>query len=115
MKLQVFSLRYDVDSGRFDNQAVQDFFHDHTAISISDHMVIIDGLPVLVLLVTYREKQDSIRVIPPVAREEIILADPDKPLFAALRKWRNDRAKREGRPSYVIFTNFIGTLGKDPW
>ena len=38
-------------------------------------------------------------------REDVVIADADKPLFMALRKWRNDRAKREGRPSYVIFTN----------
>ena len=26
-------------------------------------------------------------------------------VFDALRKWRNERAKRDGRPPYVLFTN----------
>ncbi len=26
-------------------------------------------------------------------------------IFEALRKWRNERAKRDGRPPYVLFTN----------
>ena len=33
------------------------------------------------------------------------LSQADGRLFDALRTWRNERAKREGRPAYVPFTN----------
>jgi ATP-dependent DNA helicase RecQ len=31
--------------------------------------------------------------------------DADRPLFATLRAWRNEQARKDGVPPYVLFTN----------
>ncbi len=43
----------------------------------------------------------------PATERDAALAVPeaDRALFAALRRWRNERAKRDGRPAYVLFRN----------
>ena len=41
----------------------------------------------------------------PRSQPQDALADVDKQLFEALRSWRNARAKKDGRPAYVLFTN----------
>ena len=43
----------------------------------------------------------------PVVDREAALQVPEaeRALFAALRRWRNERAKRNGRPAYVLFRN----------
>jgi DNA helicase-2/ATP-dependent DNA helicase PcrA len=40
-----------------------------------------------------------------VAREARREADPDDPLFAALKRWRLERAKADDVPAYVVFHN----------
>ena len=40
------------------------------------------------------------------ATEPAIELEPEhRAVFEALRRWRNERAKRDGRPPYVLFTN----------
>lgn len=33
------------------------------------------------------------------------LPQADRALYETLRRWRNERAKRDGRPAYVLFQN----------
>ena len=44
---------------------------------------------------------------PERAAEPAIEMAPEqhRAVFEALRKWRDERAKRDGRPRYVLFTN----------
>lgn len=41
----------------------------------------------------------------PAAEPAIELEPEHRAVFEALRRWRNERAKRDGRPPYVLFTN----------
>ena len=112
MKLRVFTFRLDPSAGTFNDTELVAFLHEREALAVSEHFFTFDGTPTLALLVQYRE-QPSIsagrrRDEPRLARAEapaIDLAPEDQALFEALRKWRNERARRDGRPAYVLFTN----------
>ncbi len=111
MKVRVFTLRLDPSTGRFGDAEVADFFASHDALTVSEHFFTFDGTPTLALVVRYRDAPS----VPVAARRDaprsgggpppLTIAEPDRGLFEALRKWRNERAKRDGRPAYVLFTN----------
>ena len=104
----MLTLRVDSETGSFDDGELRRFCDVHDVVSVSEHHFVFEGIPSVALLLTWREPAGS-RVFPPESsrepREEPELSDAEKPLYAALRKWRNDRARRDGRPAYVLFTN----------
>ena len=108
MKVRVFTLRYAPDLGGFDDSAVVAFLGEREAIAISDHVLTLDGEPAIVLMVTYRDAKEPLPLAPSVRRRDERqqeVATVDRDLFEALRRWRNERARHDGRPPYVLFTN----------
>ena len=107
MKLRVFTLALDRDSGRFDDTELVQFLSERSATLVSDHAFEVDGWPTLALVVGYREparpRPASSATRPADLRAG--LGPDDRRRFDALRRWRNERAKRDGRPAYVLFTN----------
>jgi superfamily II DNA helicase RecQ len=106
MKLQVFSLRW-MPEGGFDDTELALFMETHEVLSVYEHMVYPDGVPTWAVMVSYRP---SVRApaskAPPVEREAALdVPEADRLLFERLRHWRNDRARRDGRPTYVVFRN----------
>ncbi len=101
VKVRVFTLRW--EGGAFDDREVQQLLSDREALGVSDHVVVYDGEPRLVLVVTYREPPAPLEPRPVDSPVEV---EPEhRELFEALRKWRNERARRDGRPAYVLFQN----------
>lgn len=112
MKVRVVTVRLDPDTGLFDDAelvALQDAFD---VVSVSEHSFVYCGVPTLALVLRTRERQE-----PAGARRgggasggrrerpEELAPPEDRALFEALRKWRNERARSDGRPAYVLFTN----------
>jgi len=115
VKLRVFTLRLEDTTGAFDDSEVVEFLGSREALAVSERFFVHERVPTLVLVVQYR---DAVTV-PRTRRKEEAERGPgsarrapaldiraeDQPLFEALRKWRNQRAKQDGRPPYVLFTN----------
>jgi len=108
MKLKVFTLRLDPATGVFDDGEMQEFLEHREALDVSEHFFVHERVPTWALLVSYRDLDP----LPGLARKKGKQRDPaadltaeDRPLYEALRHWRNERAKRDGRPAYVLFTN----------
>jgi len=111
VKAKVFTIRRDRETGLFDDAALAHFLAENDATAVSEHVVQIDGEPALVLVVSWR----------PVSRDATPRSDPAKrprgedpraaldpaeqAAYDTLRTWRNDRARRIGKPSYALFTN----------
>jgi ATP-dependent DNA helicase RecQ len=109
MHIKVITLHPDPETGDFDDAELQAFLGGRELLSLSEHFYVHEGRPTLLLLLTWRPKPLA-RVERPVRDEPhadpaAALADDERPLYEALRKWRNDRAKRDGRPAYVTLTN----------
>lgn len=108
MKLKVFTLRMDPDTGTFDDAPVTAFLAEREALAVSDHFFVHEERPTWALLVSYRDgagppARGQRGPAPP--EPDAVVPEADKAVFEALRRWRNDRAKRDGRPPYVLLTN----------
>ena len=106
MKLKVFSLRLDPTSGIFDDTDLQAWQLDKDVIDVTEHLLHVGGAPVWCLLLRYIDgrpgpRRPATEEVDP--RTQVPLAN--QPLFDTLRRWRNERAKRDGRPAYVLLTN----------
>jgi superfamily II DNA helicase RecQ len=112
MKLRVVTVRLDPDSGLFDDEELVALQETFDVVTVSEHAFVFGGVPTLALVLRYRERQEpggarhGGRASGGQRRRPQELAPPeDRALFEALRKWRNERARRDGRPAYVLFTN----------
>ncbi|MBU6430083.1 MAG: HRDC domain-containing protein [Cyanobacteria bacterium REEB65] len=112
MKVRVFTLPWKPELGGFDDGKVSEFLQVRNAIDVCEHFFVHEKMPVLVLVVTYREP-DNRSVAPArhggsqaVATELANdLAPEERERYEALRVWRNQYARRAGKPPYVVFTN----------
>jgi ATP-dependent DNA helicase RecQ len=86
-------------------------------LAVSEHFFMIDGLPSWALLLTYRPLTPSLAYAhagqpgvtgpmgPSGADAGLVVGPDERPRYEALRRWRADRARQDGKPAYVIFTN----------
>ncbi len=87
--------------------AVAAFCEANEVLAVHEHMLTAAGSPTWALLLTFRERKT--RGVPRAPKPEkqaaLEVPEADRVLFEVLRKWRNERAKRDGKPHYIIFRN----------
>lgn len=107
MKVRVFTLRMDPESGAFNDRALQDFQEGRDLLEVSEHAFHQDGVPFLVLVVRYREPDTARgrRGDEPRKDWRAELDDRGKVLYDELRLWRGRASKRDGLPPYLILSN----------
>ena len=113
MKVKVLTLRWDEENGGLDDSELEAFMERHAVLEVAEHFFIHDRLPTLVLTLSYRdEAPDDAPVRRGSTKAGSSRPDPRKGLdpaerarFDALRHWRNEMAKREGKPPYLYLTN----------
>ena len=109
MHAKILTLHPDPDTGRFDDAELQDFLEDRQLRSIDQHFYIQEGRPTFALLLTWRPlplpRPAQVELAQPRRDPAADLADDERPVYEALRHWRNERAKRDGRPAYIYLTN----------
>ena len=107
MFYSTITLRFDPDRAGFDDQPLDDFSRSTELLSGKDHVFEQGGLPHLLLCISWRmPPAGSARK--PKAEEDWkgLLTTPEHhDSFDRLRRWRNESAKKEGKPAYAIFTN----------
>jgi superfamily II DNA helicase RecQ len=106
MKLKAMTLRWGEDG--FETAALDRFVADHDIVGTTEHFFTHAGEPCWALLLTYRPRASQPVFAAPTggtAQEPPRLAPEEQAVYEALRKWRNDRARAEGKPPYVLFTN----------
>ena len=112
MSVRVITVPYDPAARRFDDDALVAHLDGLRLVSLADHAFVIDGVPTLALVVrTEPQRPQRAPDRKEEARPQDALSPQSRVLFEALRSWRNARAKRDGRPAYVLFTNAqLGTI-----
>ena len=108
MKLKTFTLRLDPETGEFDDRALVSFLEHREALAVYEHFFVHGGEPLWCVLVSFREpprpgRNREKKQPKPDPRSE--LSEADRVVFDVLRRWRNERAKVEGKPAYVLLTN----------
>ena len=108
MDLKVFTLRMHPDRGELDDSGLDAYLQGRDVLSVFEHFCILDGQPVWVVMVGTRRlaPTDSVGDVPrPKTDWRAELSEVERGRFDVIRRWRNERAKREGRPPYVFLTN----------
>lgn len=110
LKVKVFTLPWRPEAGGFDDGDLVSFLAERTAIEVSEHFFVHEKTPVLVLVVTYRTGERAAQARRGAGRADKVdeaadLSPEEKERYEALRTWRNQHARKTGRPPYVIFTN----------
>ena len=122
LRTKIFTLRFNPSLGEFDDTDVTRFLADKELIEARDHFYVHQGLPYVTLILLYNsvysaesdhEKKETGKQSERFDPREV-LSEDDWPLYASLKEWRNELAKSEGIPPYIIATNRqIAEIAKD--
>ena len=111
MKVKVFTLPWRSGGEGFEDATMQEFLSECTVLEVTQHFFVHEQTPVLVLVVTYRGPE-AVRAGAGLARgagrpsePDPDLSPPERARYEALRSWRNQYARRVGRPPYMVLTN----------
>ena len=107
MFFSTVTLRFDPASGSFDDARFDEFAKSKELLAVKDHFFVHAGLPHLLLCVSWRMPPAGSARKPDGDEEwRGLLTTPEaQERFDRLRRWRNERAKKDGIPAYAILTN----------
>ncbi|QDU69534.1 HRDC domain-containing protein [Engelhardtia mirabilis] len=121
MRVKLFTFRYSSTLGGFDDRPLQAFLRDREVIACREHYFQVNDVPHLACVLIWQEAvvtedndrprddrpRERARGAKSQAREDPTarLDEAGRRVFATLREWRRDRAREEGVPPYVVFTN----------
>lgn len=112
MRIHVLTLKFDPAREAFDDGELRDFIKDKEIVSCDSSFFSRNGQQYLSLVVAYHVSETEPEVSAETTRKtgktaawRSMVSDADMPLFNAMRDWRNERAKKEGIPVYVISNN----------
>ena len=106
MRVKVITLKYSDGLQGFPDDIVDKAAAGFEVLEVRDHFFVHGGVPHLALILMLGENRTA------PAKDFQKKEDPGKNLsedvqvlYRQLREWRNERAKKEGIPSYLIFRN----------
>jgi superfamily II DNA helicase RecQ len=113
LHVKIFTLRFSDATEGFDDNSIRAFMADKEIVSLKEQFFFKDTVPYWSIMVVYKAD-----LRPTGAREEYLsdrdrrteeyrclLTEESTPLFNLLRQWRNERAKKDVSPAYIVFTN----------
>ncbi len=111
MKVKVLTLRWSDETGGLDDRELEAFLDNRAVLEVSEHFFIHDKQPTLVLTLSYRDEAPAnggrrSKSGKPSRSDPRQGLDPvERARYDALRRWRNEMGKREGKPPYLYLTN----------
>lgn len=130
MRVHLVTMRYSPSLGGFDDRPLAEFVRHREVLAVREHFFTVHDLPHLACLITFQEPPlprgvegppptppDAIQAPAPRTSREPRSAGRDRPdpfhdlpeaqrdRCVSLRRWRSDRARKEGVPPYVLLTN----------
>ena len=107
MKLKVFTVRMNPATGLFDERDLAAFQIGKEVIEVSEHFLIHEKTPTLLLVVKYRELAEGAPTPPEALRKDwrAELDPQGRRIYDEMRLWRGRKAKQDGMPPYLILNN----------
>ena len=111
MQVRVITMRYQEGLQGFSEELLQKVTFGKTVLNVSEHFFVHGNVPHLTLVLqigdaAQYENAAGYRLRSPDApNPEESLSDKQIAVYRALKTWRNDTAKQEGRPAYAIARN----------
>jgi ribonuclease D len=111
--VKVFTLRFSDGIEEFEDDSLRAFMADNEVVSLKERFFFKDNVPYWSVMVVYRSrwgltskiKKDHDKESSKKDDYRSVLTKKSMPLFNLLREWRNKRARKEGYPAYIMFTN----------
>lgn len=111
MFIRVITLTFDPDEGRFRDEALREFLVDKKVLEVKESFFTCQHVPYWAVMILYQplseeEREDGAEktdVDKFHFRKQ--LNEEQRKVFSALRDWRNEKAKSEGVPGYIVSTN----------
>lgn len=106
MDVRIITLRYNDGLGGFPEDELKKAISGREVLEVREHFYMYGNIPHITMLVMLGDKylkeegrrasgEDPVHTLPPHLQK----------LYGDLRYWRNERAKKDGVPSYVIMRN----------
>ena len=119
MKLKVFTVRMNPATGLFDEGELAAFQMGKEVLDVSEHFLVHERVPTLLLIVKYRDLPEGARAAPVDVARKDWRAELDllgQRIYDELRLWRGRKAKQDGLPPYLILNNreLADLAGKRP-
>lgn len=111
MQVRVITMRYNEGLQGFSEDQLQRATFGKSVLNVSEHFFVHGNVPHLALVLQVGdapryENAGSYRPRDPNAPDPMEdMTDAQKSVFLALKTWRNETAKTEGRPAYAIARN----------
>jgi hypothetical protein len=111
--VKVFTMCFSDGVEGFDDDALRAFMADNEVVSLKERFFFKDSMPYWSVMVVYRsglgltsqmEKEQG-KEVSKKDEYRSVLTKESMPLFNLLRQWRNTRARKDGYPPYIMFTN----------
>ena len=111
MQIRVITLRYNEAVHGFPEDSLKSAIFGREVLNVSEHFFVYGNVPHLTLILSlgdtpHYENVGAYRPRDPSAPDpEDGMTDAQKVCYRALKTWRNETAKVEGRPAYAIARN----------
>jgi ATP-dependent DNA helicase RecQ len=109
MEIKIVTLRYQESLGGFSDADLQRALAGLDPVDVREHFFVQSGVPHLAVLCLATAPARSVAEpkAPAASRPDPgrDLPEESQGLYRALRQWRNERARKDGVPSYLIFRN----------
>lgn len=111
MEVRVVTMKYAEGVQGFPEDALHRACAGREVLDFTEHYFVHGGVPHLALVLKLDGASAAVQggwkertnVVDP----ELGLSDADKQLYRALKKWRNERANKDGKPAYAIARNVL--------
>lgn len=111
MQIRILTLRYNEALQGFPEDVIKAATFGREVLSLQEHFFVHGNVPHLTLVLSlgdtiqYENSSSYKKTINSQENLEQALDDKQKIVYRALKQWRNDTAKIEGRPAYAIARN----------
>lgn len=111
MQIRVITLRYSEAHQGFSEDALKAATFGRDVLNVTEHFFVHGNIPHLTLVLSLADTNqqgecETFRRRDPHAPDpETQIPEAAIPYYRALKKWRNETAKEEGRPAYAIARN----------
>jgi superfamily II DNA helicase RecQ len=107
MKIHILTLKYDENLAGFPEEPVRQAISGREVLAVREHFFVHGGVPHLLLTLELSGGNEPRRTDRAFNGPDVLATVPQerRKLYLDLKRWRNERAKRDGVPPFVVMRN----------
>lgn len=107
MQVRILTLKYDVNLAGFPEEPVRQAISGRDVLAVREQFFVHGGVPHLLLTLELAGVDEPRRADRAFNGPDVLATVPQdrRKLYIDLKRWRNERAKRDGVPPFVVMRN----------